>query len=58
MLRSATTELSELLAALSGSEYLPMRKATLARVDMALPVQAGSGVLRWLLPPELITERS
>jgi phosphohistidine phosphatase len=50
-------DFSELLAALSGAEYLPMRKGTLARVDMGLPVQANGGVLRWLLPPELIAER-
>ena len=50
-------DFSDLAAALSGAEYLPMRKGTLVRIDMALPVQAGGGVLRWLLPPELIAER-
>ena len=50
-------DFSDLAAALSGTEYLPMKKGTLARIDMSLPVQAGGGVLRWLLPPELIAER-
>ena len=50
-------DFSALAAALSGTEYLPMKKGTLARIDMALPVQAGSGVLRWLVPPELIADR-
>jgi phosphohistidine phosphatase len=50
-------DFSELSAALSGTEYLPMKKGALARIDMTLPVQAGGGVLRWLLPPDLVTER-
>jgi phosphohistidine phosphatase len=50
-------EFSELAAALAGAEYLPMKKGALARIDMSLPVQAGGGVLRWLLPPELFSER-
>jgi len=50
-------DFSELCAALSGAEYLPMKKGALARIDMALPVQAGGGVLRWLVPPELIADR-
>jgi len=50
-------DFSELCAALTGTEYLPMKKGTLVRIDMALPVQPNGGVLRWLLPPELIAER-
>jgi phosphohistidine phosphatase len=50
-------DFSELLATLSGSEFLPMKKAAMARLDMALPVQPGSGVLRWLLPPDLVGDR-
>jgi hypothetical protein len=34
-----------------------MKKATLARIDMALPIEANGGILRWLLPPELVAER-
>jgi phosphohistidine phosphatase SixA len=50
-------DFSELLAALSGTEYLPMKKAAFARIDMSLPIQPGGGILRWLVPPELIAER-
>lgn len=49
---------SDLCAALSGTEYLPMKKGALARIDMALPIEANGGVLRWLLPPELISDHS
>jgi phosphohistidine phosphatase len=51
-------DFSNLCALLTGSEYLPMKKGTLARIDMAVPVQPNGGVLRWLLPPELFSERS
>ncbi len=50
-------DFSELAGSLSGSEYLPMRKGSFVRIDMALPVQPGGGVLRWLLPPELVNDR-
>lgn len=50
-------DFSDLAAALTGTEYLPMKKGALVRIDMSLPVQPNGGVLRWLLPPELIAER-
>jgi phosphohistidine phosphatase len=50
-------DFSELCAALSGAELLPLKKGALARIDMTLPVAPGGGVLRWLVPPELIAER-
>ena len=50
-------DFSDLAASLTGTEYLPMKKGALARIDMSLPVQPNGGVLRWLLPPELIAER-
>jgi phosphohistidine phosphatase len=50
-------DFSDLCAALSGTEFLPMKKGALARIDMSLPVAAGGGILRWLVPPELIAER-
>jgi hypothetical protein len=31
-----------------------MRKGAFARVDLARPIQPATGVLRWLLPPDLI----
>ncbi len=57
MLVGHDPDFSDLAAALSGTVYLPMKKGALARIDMALPFQAAGGVLRWLLPPELVAER-
>ncbi len=51
-------DFSELCGALIGSGYLPMRKGALARIDAAVPLQEGGGVLRWLLPPDLLLDRS
>jgi phosphohistidine phosphatase len=51
-------DFSELCSLLSGAEYIPMKKGTLARIDLTLPVQPGGGVLRWLVPPELIADRA
>jgi hypothetical protein len=31
-----------------------MRKGTLARIDIERPLEPGAGVLRWLLPPDLL----
>ena len=50
-------DFSDLAASLTGSEYLPLKKGAIARIDMTLPIQAGSGILRWLLPPDLVAER-
>lgn len=51
-------DFSALAAELSGAEYLPMKKGALARLDMALPIRPGGGILRWLLPPDLVADRS
>jgi phosphohistidine phosphatase len=51
-------DFSELCSLLAGAEYIPMKKGTLARIDLTLPVQPGGGVLRWLVPPELIADRA
>lgn len=40
---------SELVAA-----SVSMRKGALARIDLVGPVEPGAGVLRWLVPPELL----
>ena len=48
-------DFSELLGELIGTGPIPMRKAALARIDFAGPeVAAGRGILRYLLPPELV----
>jgi hypothetical protein len=31
-----------------------MKKGAIARVDLALGLQPGGGILRWLLPPDLL----
>lgn len=51
-------DFSELCRALTGAAYLPLRKGAVARIDIALPLQEGSGILRWLLTPELFLDRS
>lgn len=48
-------DFSELLALLAGAE-VPMRKGAIARIDVEQPLTPGQGVLRWLLPPELIPD--
>jgi len=47
-------DFSELLAELTGAPSIPMRKATLARVDLEPPPTPGAGTLRWLVPPDLL----
>jgi phosphohistidine phosphatase len=47
-------DFSELLAELTGAAKTTMRKGAIARIDVELPVLAGAGVLRWLIPPELL----
>jgi phosphohistidine phosphatase len=47
-------DFSELLSTLVGAPELSLRKGALARVDVDRPIQPGGGVLRWLLPPDLV----
>jgi phosphohistidine phosphatase SixA len=47
-------DFSELLSTLVGAPSLSIRKGALARVDLDQPIQPGGGVLRWLLPPDLL----
>jgi phosphohistidine phosphatase SixA len=49
-------DFSEILATLLGAAEMPMRKGALARVDLVLPLGPGCGVLRYLLPPELLPD--
>jgi phosphohistidine phosphatase len=48
-------DFSEVLAALVGAVAIPMRKGTLARVDIVPPIEPGRGALRWLIPPDAVT---
>ena len=47
-------DFSELLAALCAAEGLSMRKGAFARIEIAWPLRAGGGELRWLIPPDLL----
>jgi phosphohistidine phosphatase len=55
MLVGHDPDFSMLAAELTGVADLPMRKATLIRIDLPRPLLAGSGILRWLVPPDLIS---
>jgi phosphohistidine phosphatase len=46
-------DFSELVSELVGAP-IPMRKGTLARIDVERPLEPGAGVLRWLVPPDLL----
>ena len=51
-------DFSDLAASLCAASYLPLKKGSLARIDLSLPIQQGTGILRWLLPPDLLIERT
>lgn len=48
-------DFSSLLGELIGVAVVPMRKGALARVDFEGQVRSGGGILRFLVPPELLT---
>lgn len=50
-------DFSELLAELVGAPTITMKKGALARVDIADGLEPGGGVLRWLVPPDLLPRR-
>lgn len=50
-------DFSQLAADLTGLAELPIRKGALVRIDLARPLEAGAGLLRWLLPPDLLVVR-
>jgi phosphohistidine phosphatase len=47
-------DFSELAADLAGAPNLALRKGALVRIDAARPLREGGGVLRWLVPPDLL----
>ena len=48
-------DFSDLVSQLVGAP-IPMRKGTLARIDVKRPLEPGAGELRWLVPPDLLRE--
>jgi phosphohistidine phosphatase SixA len=57
MLVGHDPEFSELAAVLTGVEDFQLRKGALVRIDLTRPIQPAAGLLRWLLPPDLLTAR-
>lgn len=51
-------DFSELAATLCGAAYLPLRKGAMARIDLSMPIQPATGILRWLVPPDVLVDRS
>jgi phosphohistidine phosphatase len=47
-------EFSELAAELIGAPGLHLKKGALARIDTPTPLEPSGGVLRWLIPPDLV----
>jgi len=48
---------SDMVTALCDAGDLLLRKGALARVDAGRPLTPGSGVLRWLVPPDLLDQK-
>jgi phosphohistidine phosphatase len=49
-------DFSDLLSELVGAP-VALRKGALARFDVELPLEPGAGVLRWLVPPDLLAPK-
>jgi len=47
-------DLSMLLSAMLGADGQVMRKGALATIAVEPPIERGCGVLRWLVPPEVL----
>ncbi|MBP1705041.1 MAG: phosphohistidine phosphatase, SixA [Chloroflexi bacterium] len=47
-------EFSALASELTGAPRLLLRKGSLARIDAERPMEPGEGILRWLVPPDLL----
>jgi phosphohistidine phosphatase len=47
-------DFSDLLASLTGSPAIRLRKGAFALVEVGRPLAAGAAELRWLIPPDLL----
>ena len=47
-------DFSEICAEVTGARLMPMKKGALARIDCDMPLRRGAGVLRWLIPPDVL----
>jgi len=50
-------DFSVLVADLLGTSGFVMRKGALASIDVQRPLRVGAGVLRWLIPPEVLADQ-
>lgn len=49
-------DFSEMAAELTGAGSLPVPKGAIVRIDASRPLVPGVGVMRWLIPPDLLSE--
>ena len=49
-------DFSELLGELVGTPLI-LRKGAFARIDLETPIEAGGGLLRWLIPPDVLAPK-
>lgn len=47
-------DMSELVTSLAGAAAIPMRKGAFARIDIEPALEPGTGILVFLIPPELV----
>jgi phosphohistidine phosphatase len=47
-------DFTDLVADLCGAVGVPMRKGSFVRIEVDRPLTAGTGLLRWLVPPDLL----
>lgn len=47
-------DFSTIVASLCAAGAFPMKKGALARIDVTRPLRPGGGLLRWLVPPDLL----
>jgi phosphohistidine phosphatase SixA len=45
---------SALVATLTGLHWFAVAKGTLVRIDADRPLRSGEGLLRWVVPPDLL----
>jgi phosphohistidine phosphatase len=54
MLVGHDPDFTELVRELVGADRIELKKAALATIEVPLPLEAGEGTLRWLIPPKLL----
>ena len=57
MLVGHDPDFSDVAASLAGAEELQMKKGALAKFEVVRPLKPSTGVLRWLVPPDLLPEQ-